>query len=116
MFDYIININSSKIHSTNNKLYNESTLNDTIYYIGNTFYYILVIYLAFNLFKIARNINIKYNEPFTPPEDQGLLFDSYTNFDLICPYNDIIDKYNKFGKENVDKTPYSSCIDIYDER
>jgi ribosomal protein L40E len=126
-FEYIININSSKMKHKNSTI-NINNGKNKDYKLGNIFYYIIMYNIAFQLFKLLNpglnirlmnNTNIRLTDqkeykydPYDPTAE--LLFDSYKNIGGItkCPDYEFIEKYNDFGKDNIGITQYGMCIDI----
>jgi hypothetical protein len=110
-YEYVLNINSSKMNPSFSRLNNINKEVSGTYV--NVFYYILMINLALNIFKIFDNTvdikpssgtKFKYGE--SPSERVGeKLIDYYTN--KICPTPEFIASYNKFTKDN----NINSCID-----
>ena len=110
-YEYVININSSKMNPAFSRLNNINTQIDNTYV--NVFYYILIINLALNIFNIfdrsanikpSNDIRFKYGELATERSGEKLV-DYYTN--KICPTPEFIDSYNKFTRES----NINSCID-----
>ena len=116
IFKYYININSSKmndvfssININNRKNNDENTTN---------FYYILMINLAYKLFReieiqefknnieIAPGFNIKYSKPYEGIQNQGDKIVAYYDTN-VCPSDEYISKYNEFGLRNKIK---NACI------
>lgn len=117
-YEYVLNINSSKINVKNsrlNELNKDNYKEANIKYI-NTFYYIIMINLALQIFKLVDNtIDIKPSSGIIYRYDsndkieineQEKLVDYYTN--NICPSPEFIDSYNKFTLEN----NINSCISL----
>jgi hypothetical protein len=123
-FEYIININSSKMKHRNTQIDLETRQE-------KNFYYIIMYYMAFNILKninpnqnirIMKYTNIKsdssiysYN-PYSE-NDLEILFDAYKNpqdntAQYVCPSYEDIDRYNQFGKRNKGKSRHGMCVDI----
>lgn len=77
----------------------------------NNFYYMMVIYISLELFKLnnpdlrekiypSKNLIIKYGPDFEVRNGGDKLINYYFDNQKKCPDNDFIEKYNKFGKEN----------------
>ena len=141
-FEYIININSSKVRHDDIKL-NNINRKPRNYNKGNSFYYILMINIAISLLRLinpsqnirlAKYIEIKvndtemFNEVYTDrylyydhsktPEENKieLLFDYYKirHDNEPCPVDTIVTQYNSYGSKNRGKSDHGMCIEILD--
>ena len=105
-FVYYININSSKMASTNSKInsFNDKNNSEDT----DNFYYILMINTALRLFKaidselgekiqIAPGFNIKYGTKYAERIAQGEKIVKYYDTQQ-CPDQETIRKYNEFGR------------------